>query len=128
MLCGAHDRSACDSSFKPCARSDLGLRLSMVNFCCACAISAFFAFGRIDAFQGHLNPLSSINIFETCVIPVLLYGCDTWLLDSSTILLLEQFQYEIGRRILKLQNNTSGKLVRLCLNLPSLINGLSHSY
>ena len=81
---------------------------------------AFFAFGRIDAFQGHLNPLSSINIFETCVIPVLLYGSDTWLLDSSTILLLEQFQYEIGRRILKLQNNTSGKLVRLCLNLPSM--------
>ena len=51
---------------------------------------------------------------------MLLYGCDTWLLDSSTILLLEQFQYEIGRRILKLQNNTSGKLVRLCLNLPSM--------
>ena len=74
---------------------------------------AFFAFGRIDAFQGHLNPLSSINIVETCVIPVLLYGCDTWLLDSSAILLLEQFQYEIGRRILKLQNNTV-LLVKLC--------------
>ena len=51
----------------------------------------FFAFGKIDAFQGHLNPLSAVNIFETCVIPVLLYGCDTWLLDSSTILLLEQY-------------------------------------
>ena len=81
---------------------------------------AFFAFGKIDAFQGHLNPLSAVNIFETCVIPVLLYGCDTWLLDSSTISLLEQFQYEIGRRILKVQKNTSGKVVRLCLNLPSM--------
>ena len=24
---------------------------------------AFFAFGKIDAFQGHLNPLSAVNIF-----------------------------------------------------------------
>ena len=81
---------------------------------------AFFAFGKIGAFLGHLNPLSSVNIFETCIIPILLFGCDVWLLDSSTILLLEQFQYEIGRRILKLPKNTSGKVVRLCLSLPSM--------
>ena len=84
------------------------------------ARKAFFAFGKIDAFQGNLNPLSAVNIFETCVIPVLLYGCETWLLDSSTILLLELFQYEIGRRILKVEKYTSGKVIRLCLNLPSM--------
>ena len=80
----------------------------------------FFAFGKIDAFQGHLNPLSAVSIFKTCVIPILLYGCETWLLDSSTILLLEHFQLEIGRRILKLPKWFSGKVVRICLELPSV--------
>ena len=84
------------------------------------ARKAFFAFGKIEAFQGHLNPLSAISIFESCIIPILLYGCDTWLLDSSTILLLDQFQNEIGRRILKLPKNTSAKVVRICLNFPSM--------
>ena len=39
----------------------------------------------------------------------------TWLLNSTTLLLLDQFQNEIGRRILKLQKNASGKVTRLCL-------------
>ena len=84
------------------------------------ARKAFFAFGRIEAFQGHLNPLSAISIFESCVILILLYGCDTWLLSSTTLLLLDQFQNEIGRRILKLQKNASGKVTRLCLNFKSM--------
>ena len=84
------------------------------------ARKAFFAFGRIEAFQGHLNPLSAISIFESCVIPILLYGCDTWLLNSTTLLLLDQFQNEIGCRILKLQKNASGKVTRLCLNFKSM--------
>lgn len=37
-------------------------------------------------------------------------GCST--------LLLEQFLYEIGQRILKVEKYTSGKVIRLCLNLP----------
>ena len=55
-----------------------------------------------------------------CVIPIILYGCDTWLLNSTTLLLLYQFQNEIGRRILKLQKNASGKVTRLCLNFKSM--------
>lgn len=42
------------------------------------ARKAFFAFGKIEAFQGHLNPLSAVSIFESCIIPILLYGCDTF--------------------------------------------------
>ncbi len=84
------------------------------------ARKAFFAFGRIEAFQGHLNPLSANSIYESCVIPLLLYGSDTWLLDSTTIHLLDRFQNEIGRRIVKLQKNTSGKVVHLCLSLQSM--------
>ena len=39
---------------------------------------AFFAFG---GFQGKLNPISTRCIFETCVVPVLLYGCENWDFD-----------------------------------------------
>ena len=60
------------------------------------ARKAFFAFGSIQAFQGNLNPLSAISVFESCVLPILLYGCETWLLDSSTIQLLERFQLKLG--------------------------------
>ena len=53
------------------------------------ARKAFFALGRLGAFQGDLNPLSSCTIFETCIILVLLYGSETWLLDSTSLNTLE---------------------------------------
>ena len=80
----------------------------------------FFALGSIGTFHGSLNPLSGRSIFETCIIPTLLYGCDTWLLDSTTVKLLENFQCEIGRRILHLPKYHSKKMVRLELQWPSV--------
>ena len=74
------------------------------------ARKAFFALGNLGAFQGKLNPLSSCSIFVTCILPILLYRCETWILDTSTITNLERFQIEIGRRILQLPKHFSGKL------------------
>ena len=65
------------------------------------ARKSIFALGRLGAFQGHLNPLSFCSIFETCIIPVLLYGSDTWLLDSTSPNTLESFQHEIKCHILR---------------------------
>ena len=42
------------------------------------ARKAFFALGNIGAFHGNLNPLSGCSIYETCIIPILLYGCETF--------------------------------------------------
>ena len=39
-------------------------------------------------------------IFESCVIPILLYDCENWFLTDSLLAKLEAFQAEIGRRIL----------------------------
>ena len=78
---------------------------------------AFFAVGDLGAFQ---NPLSSSSIFITCILPILLYGCETWILDSSSIARLERFQNEIGRRILQLPKHFSGTTVRLALQWPSM--------
>ena len=63
---------------------------------------AFFAFGAIGAFNGKLNPISSRTIFDVCVIPILLYGSENWILTTPLLDRLEAFQGEIGRRILKL--------------------------
>ena len=37
-------------------------------------MKAFFAAGAIGAYQGTLNPLSSISLFNTCVVPTVLYA------------------------------------------------------
>ena len=62
---------------------------------------AFFAYGSIGAFQGDLSPLSSRSVVETCVIPVLLFGSENWLLNRAMISSLEAFQGEIAKKILK---------------------------
>ena len=81
---------------------------------------AFFALGRLGAFQGDLNPLSSCSIFETCIIPTLLYGCETWLLDANTLSALESFQHEIGCRILRVPKFYSKTSVRIALHWPTV--------
>ena len=41
---------------------------------------SFFHYGSIGAFQGDICPLSSRSILESCVIPVLLYGYENWIM------------------------------------------------
>ena len=43
----------------------------------------FFLHGSIGAFQGDLNPLSTRSVIETCAIPVLLSGCENWILSNK---------------------------------------------
>ena len=56
--------------------------------------------GSIGVFQGDLSPLSSRSVVETCVMPVLLFGSENWLLNRAMISSLEAFQGEIAKRIL----------------------------
>ena len=88
--------------------------LSSIDVAIGKARRAFFALG---AFQGKLNPLTGKSIYENCVIPVLLYGCENWILTDANIAALESFG-EIGRRILNLI---------LCLSFNSLVYCLTHS-
>ena len=44
------------------------------------ARKALFSFGSIGVFHRNLNPLSSNSVIETCVMPVLLFGCESWYL------------------------------------------------
>ena len=61
---------------------------------------AFFALGSIGAFHSRLNSLTGHSLFETFVVPTMLYGCETWILSVSHFHILEMFQAEIGKCIL----------------------------
>ena len=99
--------------------SDLSARDS-VNTNILKARKAFFGLGSTGVYHGKLNPLSSSSIFESFVLPVLLYGCETWMLDATCIQALDRFQCEIGRRILKLSKRHPSDAVRIALNWPTI--------
>ena len=82
---------------------------------------AFFATGSLGSFHGKLNPLSGRSIFEIFVVPVLLYGCETWILTPTLMTKLEKFQSEIGRRILGLSRYHVDLAPLIGLHLPSMM-------
>ena len=84
--------------------------------------SAFFSYGELGAFHGLLNPLSSRSLIECCIIPVLMYGSESWILNSTLLVKLELFQVELDKRILKLPKYTSNTIPLLALNvLPDFV-------
>ena len=56
-------------------------------------------FGAKKVFQGEVNPLTGRAIFETCVMPTLLYGSENRYLTEALLDRLECFQVEIGRSL-----------------------------
>ena len=61
---------------------------------------------------------SGKNIFDTCFVPVLLFGSENWILTDSQLNHLEAFMGEIGRRILKLPKSHSTLATRDALKFP----------
>ena len=96
--------------------SSLSSKTSRINK----ARSAFFSHGELGAFHGLLNPLSSRSLIECCIVPVLMYGSESWVLNSTLLSKLESFQAELGKRILKLPKHTSNTIPLLVLNWPSM--------
>ena len=80
---------------------------------------AFFARGS-GGFHGTLNTLSSKSIIEHCVLPCLLFGAETWILNSTLLQKLESFQAELAKRILRLPKCTSNNTARIALQWPSM--------
>ena len=69
------------------------------------ARGAFFTRGS-GIFHGILNPLSSISIVESCVMPCLLSGAEAWILNCTLLQKLESFQAELAKHILRLPKHT----------------------
>ena len=84
------------------------------------ARKAFFQFGSVYAFQGNLSPISCCSIVETCVIPILLYGIENWVMSPESIRMLECFQGEVAKRILQLPKWYSNTAASVALGWNSL--------
>ena len=61
-----------------------------------------------------------MNIIEHCVLPCLLYGAESWILDNSLLAKLESFQAELAKRILRLPKNTANNIARMALQCLSM--------
>ena len=84
------------------------------------ARKSFFLYGGIGVFLGDLSPLSSRSVVEVCVMPILLYGCENWIVSEKLLRQLESFQGEMGKRILGLPRCTSNTAVGIVLGWPSV--------
>ena len=62
-------------------------------------------FGNIGVYQGDWSPLSAWSVVEVCVMPVVMYGSENWILNVTTTALLESFLAEMGKRFLKTSKN-----------------------
>ena len=80
----------------------------------------FFALGSTGCYLGRSNVLTAKAIVETCMLPTLLYGAENWILNDESLRLLESFQAEIGRRILRLSKRHSQLSVLLAFSWPSM--------
>ena len=84
------------------------------------ACRTFFLFGSIGVFHGDLSPLSSVSILETCVVPILLYGSENWIMTESLMKRLEGFQGELAKRILIWPKHHSNTAAIVALQLPTV--------
>ena len=81
---------------------------------------AFFHFGSIGVFQGDISPLSSREVIESCVMPVLLYGSENWILSEALLERLESFQGELAKRVLKWPKHHSNTAAIAVLDIPTM--------
>ena len=81
---------------------------------------AFFHFGSIGTFQGDISPLSSRSVLESCVMPILLYGAENWVLTERLVEKLEAFQSELVKRILKWPKCFSNSVASATLEVPTM--------
>ena len=94
--------------------------LSMIQDRIQKARKAFFQFGSAYAFQGMLSPLASSSIVQSCVLPILLYGVENWVMSPECVRKLECFQGEIAKRILQLPKWYSNTAACVALGWNSL--------
>ena len=82
---------------------------------------ALFSYGSMWAFQGDLNPPpSSKSIIESCVMPVLLFGCENWILSETCLHTLEAFLGELAKRALKWPMNFTITSAILALEMETM--------
>ena len=81
---------------------------------------AFFHFGNIGVFQGDVSPLSSRAVLESCVMPILLFGCENWILTETLWQKLKAFEGELVKQVLKRLRHHSNMPAAMVLEVPTM--------
>ena len=80
---------------------------------------ASFHYGSIGFCQKDISPLSSKSMLEVCVIHIMLYGSENWVLTEKLVEKLEAFQGELVKRALtwpRHHSNTAAIAVRYTIS------------
>ena len=76
---------------------------------CSAGRSAFFSLNAIGARFGCLHPATTLRLYKTFCIPILLYGSELWHITKTELLLLERVHRRILRTLLGLPVHCSTK-------------------
>ena len=71
-------------------------------------------------FQGGISHLSSKKVIGSCVMLVLLYGCENWIVTDSLVEKLEAFQAELVKIVLKWPKHHSNTAAIAVLDVPTM--------
>ena len=82
----------------------------------------FFCFS-IGAFQGVLNPLPATSVIKSCIMPILPYGAENWIMTPEILSKLESFQGELSKRVLRWPRHHSNTAATLAVGMQSKIEG-----
>ena len=63
------------------------------------ARSAFFALNSVGTRFGCLHPLTSLRLYRSLCLPIMLYGSELWFLTKTELLFLERVHRKILRTI-----------------------------
>ena len=73
-----------------------------------------------EAHQGDISPLSSKEVIKSCVMPVLLYGSENWIMTDALMERLEIFQAELVKRVLKWPKHHPNTDAIAILDIPTM--------
>ena len=94
--------------------------IESINGNIAKARRAFFPHQANGIAHGKQNPLTSSELYEVCVLPVCLYGSENWLLTEPMISTIEQFQADLGKKILNIPKHHSNLTPLVALQWPTM--------
>ena len=81
---------------------------------------AFFHYGSIGVIQGDINPLSSRSVLENCVVLILLFGSENWVMTEGLVERLKACQGELAKRVPKWSKHHSNTAAITALKMPSM--------
>ena len=77
---------------------------------------------------GSFTQLQENGVHKHCVLPCLLFGAETWILNTTLLQKLESFQAELAKRILRIPTYTSNNTACMALQSAVAIHANQNSH